>query len=45
MFQIKADFDKDCRSARDPSVARGLNSEMQTFKGWLEDNKNRIPIS
>jgi uncharacterized protein YbjT (DUF2867 family) len=45
MFQFKADFEKDFRSARDPSVARGLNSEMQTFKGWLEDNKHRIPIS
>jgi uncharacterized protein YbjT (DUF2867 family) len=44
MFQFKADFEKDFRAARDPSVARKLNKDLQSFKGWLKENKHKIPF-
>ncbi len=44
MFQFKQEFETDFCGARDPAVARELNPELSTFAGWLELNKDRIPI-
>lgn len=44
MFQFKRDFQDVFCGARNPEVARALNPELQTFEGWLAQNKNRIPL-
>ncbi len=44
MFQFKHDFQEVFCGARDPGVARSLNSELQTFSQWLAQNKSRIPL-
>jgi len=45
MFQVKCDFSEAFCGPRNPSIARGLNQEMQTFETWLAKNKERIPLS
>jgi len=45
MFQFNRDFDDVFCGARDPAVARSLNSSLQTFEAWLAQNKQRIPLS
>ncbi|WP_455388198.1 NmrA/HSCARG family protein [Petrachloros mirabilis] len=45
MFQIKQDFNELFCRARNPAVARSLNSSLQTFETWLEQNKQRIPLT
>lgn len=44
MYQFNTEFEADFCKARDLSVSRSLNPEMQTFETWLKKNKNRIPI-
>jgi len=44
MFQFKRDFEEYFTGVRNPSVARGLNPELQDFKTWLSRNISRIPI-
>ena len=44
MFQFKRDFEKDFTGSRDLHTSRSLNPELQTFEGWLERNKNLIPL-
>jgi len=44
MFQFKRDFEDYFCGARDPSFARSLNPSLQTFKGWLTQNKSAIPL-
>ncbi len=44
MFQFKRDFEEYYCGARDLSVARNLNPQLQTFDRWLEKNKSRIPL-
>ena len=44
MFQYKRDFEREFCGARDPEFARRLNPALQTFKTWLERNKERIPL-
>jgi len=44
MFQFKHDFEDAFCGARNPSVARELNPELQTFDQWLAANKDRIAI-
>jgi uncharacterized protein YbjT (DUF2867 family) len=44
MFQFYADFEGPFCAARDPSVARALNPELQTFDTWLAANAARIPL-
>lgn len=44
MFQFKRDFEEYFTGARNPSVARGLNPELQDFKTWLSRNISRVPI-
>ncbi|MDF0676964.1 MAG: NmrA/HSCARG family protein [Nitrospira sp.] len=45
MFQFKRDFNEAFCGARNPAVARSLNSELQTFDAWLAQNKSRIPLT
>jgi uncharacterized protein YbjT (DUF2867 family) len=44
MFQFKRDFNADFVGARDVSLARKLNPELQDFDTWLAANADRIPI-
>jgi uncharacterized protein YbjT (DUF2867 family) len=44
MFQFKRDFQEVFCGPRHPSVARALNPSLQTFAGWLAQNKSRIPL-
>jgi uncharacterized protein YbjT (DUF2867 family) len=44
MFQYKRDFEEKFCRARDLSVSRSLNPELQTFARWLQSHKARIPI-
>jgi uncharacterized protein YbjT (DUF2867 family) len=44
MFHYKRDFEKEFCAARDLSLSRSLNPELQTFAGWLSKNKDRIPL-
>ena len=44
MFQFKRDFQEAFCGPRDPNVARALNPSLQTFDGWLAQNKSRIPL-
>ncbi len=44
MFQFKRDFNQDFCAARNPDVARALNPLLETFEGWLAENKSRIPL-
>ncbi|MGE0145010.1 MAG: NmrA/HSCARG family protein [Planctomycetota bacterium] len=45
MFQYKAEFEAEFCGARDLTVARTLNPELQTFRQWLAANKRNIPLS
>jgi len=44
MFQFKRDFEQYFCGARNLDVARSLNPSLQTFDGWLAQNKSRIPL-
>jgi uncharacterized protein YbjT (DUF2867 family) len=44
MFQFKRDFEQVWCGARNLGVARSLNPSLQTFDGWLTQNKSRIPL-
>ncbi|MEO7359785.1 MAG: NmrA/HSCARG family protein [Gemmatimonadaceae bacterium] len=44
MFQVYRDFAEPFNAARDPGLARELNPEMLTYKGFLEKYKHRIPV-
>lgn len=45
MFQFKRDFESDFCGARDLSVSRDLNPDLQSFDTWLAHNKHRIPLA
>jgi uncharacterized protein YbjT (DUF2867 family) len=44
MFQFKHDFNDYFCGARNPEVARSLNSSLQTFDQWLAQNESHIPL-
>jgi uncharacterized protein YbjT (DUF2867 family) len=44
MFQFKRDFEQAFCGARNLDFARSLNPSLQTFDGWLAQNKSRIPL-
>jgi uncharacterized protein YbjT (DUF2867 family) len=44
MFQFKRDANADYCAAREVEFARSLNPDLQTFDGWLAENKERIPL-
>jgi uncharacterized protein YbjT (DUF2867 family) len=44
MFQFNRDFSEAFCRARDVSVARALNPEMQTFEQWLAKHAAEVPL-
>jgi uncharacterized protein YbjT (DUF2867 family) len=44
MFQVYRDFEQPFCAARNLNVSRALNPSLQTFEGWLAQNKSRIPL-
>ena len=44
MFQFKRDFNEDYCAARDLDETRKLNPSLKTFREWLSENKDRIPL-
>ncbi|MEI6667203.1 MAG: NmrA/HSCARG family protein [Acidobacteriota bacterium] len=44
MFQFNRDFANECCAARDLTVSRALNPQLQTFAQWAAANKDRIPV-
>lgn len=44
MFQFYADFEEEGLKLRDIKFSRELNPELQSFKDWLKDNVQKIPI-
>lgn len=45
MFQFKRDFESAWRGPRDVETSRRLNPDLLTFRQWLEQNKDRIPLT
>lgn len=45
MFQFKRDFEAAFRGARNLETSRRLNPELLTFRQWVEQNKERIPLN
>lgn len=44
MFQFKRDFEEEYRDSRSVEEARRLNPRLKTFREWLDQNADRIPI-
>lgn len=44
MFQFDRDFSRVYCGSRDLNISRALNPSLQTFDGWLAQNKGRIPL-
>jgi len=44
MFQFKHDFEDYFCGARSIDFSKSLNPSLQSFKTWLEENKNNIPL-
>lgn len=45
MFQVKHDFEEEYCGARPLDEARKLNPSLRTFREWLADNADRIPVA
>lgn len=44
MFQFKRDFEDAYRASRSVEEARRLNPRLQSFRDWLAENADRIPV-
>jgi len=44
MYQYKAEFNAHFRRARNVEQARKLNPELKSFRSWLDENAERIPV-
>ncbi len=44
MFQFYRDFDQVCNNMRNVNFSKELNSELKSFKQWLSENAQRIPV-
>ena len=44
MFQFKRDFEEDYVGARDLSVVRSLNPDLETFEDWARANKDGFQV-
>ena len=44
MFQYKAEFNEDYCGARNLDLCREINPELQSFRQWLDANKDKIPL-
>jgi uncharacterized protein YbjT (DUF2867 family) len=45
MFQFNIEFADDFCRVRDLAASRALNPALQTFRQWLQANKDRIPLA
>ena len=45
MFQFDAEFEDIANARRNLDGSRALNPQLQTFAGWLAENKARIPLA
>jgi len=45
MFQFKRDFETDFCAPRDPALARALNPRLLSFRAWLAQHANEIPLA
>lgn len=44
MFQVTSEFEAEYAGPRDIEATRRLNPELQSFRAWLAENKDRIPL-
>ena len=44
MFQFYRDYAEECNNLRSVEVSRKLNPELMSFKEWLAENTDRIPL-
>jgi uncharacterized protein YbjT (DUF2867 family) len=44
MFQFYQEFEEYCCNMRDINFSKELNPELQDFKTWVGNNKERIPV-
>ncbi len=44
MYQFKRDFESAYVGARDLEKTRQLNPELKSFRAWLAENKDKIPL-
>jgi hypothetical protein len=44
MFQVTAEFEPEYAGPRDLDATRRLNPELQSFRDWLRENRDRIPL-
>jgi uncharacterized protein YbjT (DUF2867 family) len=44
MFQWQRDFEREYGGRRDLELARSLDPELQSFRDWAQENRERIPI-
>ncbi|MEO8794818.1 MAG: NmrA/HSCARG family protein [Daejeonella sp.] len=44
MFQFNRDFEEACCKARDIDFSKSLNPELKSFKSWLVEHKDEIPV-
>jgi uncharacterized protein YbjT (DUF2867 family) len=44
MFQFKHDYNDDFVGARSIDLTKSLNPSLKNFEGWLNENKDKIPI-
>jgi len=45
MFQVTSEFESEYAGKRDLGLTRKLNPELKDFRGWLAENKDRIPVA
>jgi uncharacterized protein YbjT (DUF2867 family) len=45
MFQVISEFEAEYVGPRDIEATRRLNPELKSFRGWLVENKDRIPVT
>jgi hypothetical protein len=45
MFQVTSEFEAEYADKRDIAETRKLNPELQDFRTWLAENKDRIPVA
>jgi uncharacterized protein YbjT (DUF2867 family) len=44
MFQVTSEFEAEYAGKRDLDATRKLNPELKSFRSWLKENKDKIPI-
>jgi hypothetical protein len=44
MFQVVAEFEAEYGGPRDLEATRRLNPELKSFRAWLDENRDRIPV-